>query len=98
MLRKVSAIIDVLKNQVRSDKVPEDVWLAERLDSGRFLRIHRNMIVAVDRIREVEALPNSDTLLHLTRGGPLRASRSYAAAVKTVAARLRDQPPPIGID
>lgn len=30
-LRKVSAIIDVLKNQVRSDKVPEDVWLAERL-------------------------------------------------------------------
>lgn len=30
-LRKVSAIIDILKNQVRSDKTPEDVWLAERL-------------------------------------------------------------------
>ena len=68
---------------------------AERLDSVRFLRIHRSMIVAVDRIREVEALPNSDTLLHLTRGGPLRASRSYAAAVKAIAAQLRDSPPPV---
>ncbi|WP_332854268.1 LytR/AlgR family response regulator transcription factor, partial [Duganella sp. S19_KUP01_CR8] len=64
---------------------------AERLDSRQFLRIHRSMIVAVDRVRAVEPLTNSDTLLHLTRGGPLRASRSYAAAVKAVAARLRDR-------
>ncbi|GJJ01740.1 hypothetical protein RugamoR64_22780 [Duganella rhizosphaerae] len=61
---------------------------AERLDSRQFLRIHRSMIVAVDRVRAVEPLTNSDTLLHLTRGGPLRASRSYAAAVKAVAAQL----------
>jgi hypothetical protein len=62
---------------------------AARLDSRRFLRIHRSMIVAVDRIRAVEALPNGDALLHLTSGGPLRASRSYAAAIKALAAQLR---------
>lgn len=66
---------------------------AERLDSRQFVRIHRSMIVAVDRIRTVEALANGDALLHLTRGGPLRASRSYAAAVKAVAAQLNDSPP-----
>ncbi|MES2163663.1 MAG: LytTR family DNA-binding domain-containing protein [Pseudomonadota bacterium] len=66
-----------------------------RLDAGQFLRIHRSMIVAVDRIRRVEALSNGDALLHLTHGGPLRASRSHAAAVRAVAARLREQPAPV---
>ncbi|NVD71038.1 LytTR family transcriptional regulator [Duganella sp. BJB1802] len=65
---------------------------AERLDSRRFLRIHRGVIVAVDRVRAVEPLTNSDTLLHLTRGGPLRASRSYAAAVRELAAQLCREP------
>jgi hypothetical protein len=63
---------------------------AARLDPGQFLRIHRGMIVAVDRICKIEALPNNDTLLHLTHGGALRASRSYAAAVKAAGARLRE--------
>lgn len=58
---------------------------AARLDPLQFQRIHRSMIVAVDRIRVFEALANGDALLHLTRGGPLRASRSYAAAVKAAA-------------
>ena len=30
-LRKVEPILDILRNQVRTDKMPEDVWLAERL-------------------------------------------------------------------
>lgn len=58
---------------------------AARLDALQFLRIHRSMIVAVDRMRVVEALANGDALLHITRGGPLRVSRSYAAAVKAAA-------------
>ena len=58
---------------------------AARLDPLQFQRIHRSMIVAVDRIRVFEALANGDAQLHLTRGGPLRASRSYAAAVKAAA-------------
>lgn len=61
---------------------------AERLDSLQFVRIHRSMIVAADRVCMVEAIPNGDALLHLTRGEPLRASRSYSAAVKEIAARL----------
>jgi DNA-binding LytR/AlgR family response regulator len=69
---------------------------AARFDTRQFLRIHRSMIVAVDRIRAVEALPNGDALLHLTSGGQLRASRSYAAAIKAVAAQARDLPPPTG--
>ncbi|MBB3219599.1 LytR/AlgR family response regulator transcription factor [Pseudoduganella umbonata] len=59
-----------------------------RLDSTRFLRVHRSMIVATDRIRKVEALPNSDMLLHLPRGVTLRASRNYATAVRAIAERL----------
>ena len=45
------------------------------------------MIAAVDRIQTIEVLPNSDMLLHLKYGGPLRASRSYAAAVRAIGAR-----------
>lgn len=59
-----------------------------RLDSTRFVRVHRSMIVATDRILKIESLPNSDMLLHLKHGGPLRASRSYATAVRAIAERL----------
>jgi len=59
-----------------------------RLDSTRFVRIHRSMIVAVDRVQKIEALPNNDMLLHLKHGIPLRASRSYASAVRAIAERL----------
>jgi hypothetical protein len=59
-----------------------------RLDSAQFVRVHRSMIVATDRIQKVEALPNSDMLLHLKHGVPLRASRSYATAVRAIAERL----------
>ena len=65
---------------------------AGRLDPSQFLRIHRSMVVAVDRIRHVDFLPNGDALLNLTQGGPLRASRSHQAAVKEIAAHLRDMP------
>ena len=61
---------------------------ATRLDNRQFARIHRSMIVAVDRVRTVETLANGDALLHLTRGEPLRASRSYAAAIREIAAKL----------
>lgn len=59
-----------------------------RLDSARFVRVHRSMIVATDRIQKVEALPNSDMLLHLQPGVTLRASRNYATAVRAIAERL----------
>jgi hypothetical protein len=59
-----------------------------RLDGAQFVRVHRSMIVATDRIHKIEALPNSDMLLHLKHGGTVRASRSYATAVRTIAERL----------
>jgi DNA-binding LytR/AlgR family response regulator len=67
-----------------------------RLDSARFVRVHRSMIVATDRIQKIEPLPNSDMLLHLKHGGPLRASRSYAIAVRAIARQMaarHDGPP-----
>jgi two-component system, LytTR family, response regulator len=51
--------------------------LNQRLDPRRFVRIHRSAIVALDRIAELEPLPNRDCLLRLKDGTPLRASRTY---------------------
>ncbi|WP_230474667.1 LytTR family DNA-binding domain-containing protein [Dyella monticola] len=51
--------------------------LSLRLDPRKFLRIHRSAIVRIDRVAELEALPNRDYLLRLRDGTPLRASRTY---------------------
>jgi hypothetical protein len=53
-----------------------------RLDPDKFVRVHRRMIVAVDRIREVQPLANGDSTLILRDGRELRASRSYRAILK----------------
>lgn len=51
--------------------------LSLRLDPRRFVRIHRSTIVAIDRVAELQALPNRDCMLRLKDGTPLRASRTY---------------------
>jgi two-component system LytT family response regulator len=51
--------------------------LARRLDPARFVRIHRSTIVCIERVAELEALSNRDSLLRLRDGTPLRASRTY---------------------
>lgn len=51
--------------------------LSLRLDPQRFLRIHRSTIVRLDRVVELEVLPNRDCMLRLKDGTPLRASRTY---------------------
>lgn len=51
------------------------------LETGRFVRIHRRMIVAVDRIQEMKPLPNGDATMRLKNGQELRVSRSYREAV-----------------
>lgn len=55
--------------------------LAQRLDPARFVRIHRSTIVCIDRIAEMQALSNRDSLLRLRDGTPLRASRTYVEAL-----------------
>ena len=58
--------------------------LEKRLDPARFLRIHRSTIVAADRIREMESLPNHEFLVHLADGTELRASRTYSSAFENL--------------
>jgi len=65
--------------------------LATRLDPALFARIHRSAIVRLDRVAELQALSNRDSLLRLHDGTPLRASRTYVDALR--AALLAGAPP-----
>jgi len=53
--------------------------LESRLDPSKFRRIHRRMIVAVERIREVNSVSNGDGVARLHGGAELKVSRSYRA-------------------
>jgi two-component system, LytTR family, response regulator len=52
------------------------------LDPRQFLRIHRSIIVNVERIREVEAYFRGEYILFLRDGTQLRSGRSYRRAVQ----------------
>jgi DNA-binding LytR/AlgR family response regulator len=52
------------------------------LDPARFTRIHRQTIVALDRIRAIATLPGGDATVTLDDGTELRMSRSFREAVK----------------
>jgi hypothetical protein len=56
--------------------------LSARLDPSRFVRIHRRYIVAVDKVRQVEPLPNGDAVVRLLSGIELRQSRQHRAALR----------------
>lgn len=51
--------------------------LERQLDPGRFVRIHRRIIVAVDRIGVVDSLGGGDGLVRLKDGTELRLSRGF---------------------
>ena len=53
--------------------------LEEALDPRSFVRIHRTTIVNVDRIQDIQALPQGDFSVKLTDGRLLRMSRNYRA-------------------
>jgi DNA-binding LytR/AlgR family response regulator len=48
-----------------------------QLDARRFVRIHRRLIVAVDRIRDLRPAGNGDAIVQLVDGRELSASRRY---------------------
>jgi two-component system, LytTR family, response regulator len=56
--------------------------LEERLDPAEFLRIHRSLIVRIDRIREMEPLMQGDYLIVLADGTRLTSSRSYRQRIR----------------
>lgn len=51
--------------------------MESRLDSGRFVRIHRSTIVNAQRVRELRPLPNGEQVVILRDGTQLRLSRTY---------------------
>lgn len=53
-----------------------------KLDPERFARIHRQSIVALDRIRAIANLPSGDATVTLDDGTQLRMSRGFREAVK----------------
>jgi two-component system, LytTR family, response regulator len=58
-----------------------------KLDPKRFARIHRRTIVAIARVREIEALGAGDALLRLDDGTELRLSRSFRESLVSLRER-----------
>jgi two-component system LytT family response regulator len=52
------------------------------LDPRQFVRIHRRIVVNMERVREMSPLPGGDGLLVLGDGSTLRLSRTYRARVR----------------
>lgn len=56
--------------------------LSERLDPGRFVRIHRSRIVNLDYIREIRPLWGGDCTVLMRDGTELTMSRTYRASLQ----------------
>ena len=56
--------------------------LEARLDPGRFARIHRSLIVNLDRVAEIQPWFSGDAMLVLQGGAKLRLSRGYRQEVE----------------
>lgn len=52
------------------------------LDPRQFVRIHRRVVVNMDRVREMTPLPGGDGMLVLGDGSTLRLSRTYRSRVR----------------
>ena len=63
--------------------------LDERLDSKAFLRIHRSVIVRINRITSVSSLPNRDCAVTLRNGTSLRVSRTYSDHLRKLLRNLQ---------
>jgi two-component system LytT family response regulator len=60
--------------------------LETRLDPQMFVRIHRTTIVNVDRLQEINLLPEGDVAVMLRDGKVLRASRGFRSRLDDVLA------------
>ncbi len=58
--------------------------LAQRLDQGCFLRVHRSTIVKIESILRIEPLLHRDYLITLQSGSSVRSSRTYSKAVRNL--------------
>src|SRR5262249_22618601 len=62
--------------------------LEQRLDSTRFIRVHRSAIVNMDRVRELRN-ESGETLLVLSNGDQIAVSRRRHTRVRKLLNRLR---------
>lgn len=56
--------------------------LEARLDPGKFARIHRSSIVALDRVTQLQARTNRDWTVTLRDGHSLNVSRTYSERLR----------------
>jgi two-component system LytT family response regulator len=56
--------------------------MAKSLDSARFVRIHRSVIVNAERIRTVQPASHSEYLVTLSSGIQLRSGRTYRETMR----------------
>jgi len=60
--------------------------LESKLDPALFVRVHRGIIVAANRIRMITSLGAGDAQLHLKDGSKLRLSRTYRDRIQALIA------------
>jgi two-component system, LytTR family, response regulator len=58
--------------------------MERRLDPSTFVRIHKSVIVNVDRLEELEALSHGEYTVTLRDGRRLRSGRVFAARLKAL--------------
>lgn len=56
--------------------------IEERLDPGRFVRVHRSHFVNLDYLAEIEPLESGDARLQMRDGAKIPCSRRYRAALR----------------
>ena len=56
--------------------------IMDRLDPGRFVRIHRSYVVNLDQLASIEPLDTGDARAHMKDGSVLPASRSHRSALR----------------
>jgi two-component system, LytTR family, response regulator len=84
MIDWVEAVGDytALHTKIKTHLLRETITsVASKLSPEDFIRIHRSAIVQVDRIINIEALPNRDCRITLRGGERLRVSRTFSSAL-----------------
>jgi hypothetical protein len=56
--------------------------ISDKLDPGRFVRIHRSYIANLDQIASIEPLDTGDARVHMKDGASLPCSRTYRGELK----------------
>jgi two-component system, LytTR family, response regulator len=55
-----------------------------RLDPAQFVRVHRSAIVAIDRIKSIEAREHGDYTVTMSSGARLETSRGYSDRIRAL--------------